>query len=600
MANTAISALPSVTTPLAGTEVLPIVQSNTTKRVTLAQIAGYATYSLPTASASVLGGIKIGSGLSIDGSGVVSAAASYTLPVATASVLGGVKQGTNTTIAADGTISVATGAGYSYTLPVATSSVLGGVKQGTNITIDANGVISASSSGASATTTISNKTAAYTVVAGDLGTIINCTSGTFTVSLTAAATLGAGFTVTVWNTSNTVTDRITIDPNSSETIDGIATLILRRGEGMQIVCDGTNWQTGNKKTMRAYAENITSAAIRPIAAADRTIAIGEDSSAVLPEGIAIGYQSRSSSNYAIAIGRATSSSVATVAIGFEAAATANSATAIGSSSSAAGAKASGQGAVALGGAYASGQDSFAAAINNNTSSYGALGANSIAIGSAAKAAFAGSVAIGTGARALANSAVAISSGYAYSSNTTASGISSISIGDSNNSAKDRSVTIGLRALADVIGKFAFSNGNITDQGDSQYGLLVLRGITTSATAAALTTNNLVAASDNQLIISNNSAYAFTGTIIARQQAAAGNDFAAWEIKGGIVRGATASTTALGTYNINVLSKSAGAVTWTIALSADTANGGLAITVTGAAATNIRWVATVQTSEVTYA
>jgi len=38
--------------------------------------------------------------------------------------------------------------------------------------------------------------------------------------------------------------------------------------------------------------------------------------------------------------------------------------------------------------------------------------------------------------------------------------------------------------------------------------------------------------------------------------------------------------------------------WGMMLSADTTNGGLAITVIGAA-TNIRWVATINTSEVTY-
>ena len=41
--------------------------------------------------------------------------------------------------------------------------------------------------------------------------------------------------------------------------------------------------------------------------------------------------------------------------------------------------------MALGGSYASGADSFAAAIDNNTASYGATGANSIAIGYLAKA-----------------------------------------------------------------------------------------------------------------------------------------------------------------------------------------------------------------------
>jgi hypothetical protein len=64
-------------------------------------------YSLPVASATVLGGIKVGSGLSIDGSGVLTAQAQpYTLPVATTSVLGGVKQGLGVVIASDGTLSV--------------------------------------------------------------------------------------------------------------------------------------------------------------------------------------------------------------------------------------------------------------------------------------------------------------------------------------------------------------------------------------------------------------------------------------------------------------------------------------------------------------
>lgn len=53
-----------------------------------------APYVLPTATASVLGGVKIGTRLTIDGSGVLSADdQSYTLPEATSTVLGGVKVG---------------------------------------------------------------------------------------------------------------------------------------------------------------------------------------------------------------------------------------------------------------------------------------------------------------------------------------------------------------------------------------------------------------------------------------------------------------------------------------------------------------------------
>lgn len=65
----------------------------------------------------------------------------YTLPIASVSVLGGIKVGNNLTISADGTLSAVQG---NYTLPTASTTVLGGVKvDGTSITIDGNGVITA-------------------------------------------------------------------------------------------------------------------------------------------------------------------------------------------------------------------------------------------------------------------------------------------------------------------------------------------------------------------------------------------------------------------------------------------------------------------------
>ena len=65
----------------------------------------------------------------------------YTLPTASPSVLGGVKIGSNLTIDANGVLSANAGA---YTLPTASTTTLGGVKvDGTSITIDGNGVITA-------------------------------------------------------------------------------------------------------------------------------------------------------------------------------------------------------------------------------------------------------------------------------------------------------------------------------------------------------------------------------------------------------------------------------------------------------------------------
>lgn len=68
--------------------------------------------------------------------------AAYTLPTASASVLGGIKVGANLTInPVTGVLDANPG---SYTLPTATASVLGGIKIGSGLTIDGNGVVSAS------------------------------------------------------------------------------------------------------------------------------------------------------------------------------------------------------------------------------------------------------------------------------------------------------------------------------------------------------------------------------------------------------------------------------------------------------------------------
>lgn len=61
---------------------------------------------VPMASANVLGGVKIGSGLSIDGFGILSATTAYTLPISSDVTLGGVKvDGSTITIDSSGTIS---------------------------------------------------------------------------------------------------------------------------------------------------------------------------------------------------------------------------------------------------------------------------------------------------------------------------------------------------------------------------------------------------------------------------------------------------------------------------------------------------------------
>jgi hypothetical protein len=438
---------------------------------------------------------------------------------------------------------------------------------------------------ASGILTINNKVAAYTVVAGDLGKVINCTSGTFTVSLTAAATLGAGFNVTIWNTSATSTDVITIDAFASETIDGLQAVILRRGEGMEIVSDGSNWQTGNKKVMRAYAENMLSTAFRPTASGNGALAISSG-----------GLTSIASNSGAINIGGGTSSG--TNSLGILGSPSGTNSTAIGLNNGSQYAVATGSGAVSLGGSYASGTDTFAAVIGTSSSSYGTSNSLAIAMGYIAKAAYA-SVAIGARAVASVSNSISICSSYSSFGNVS-SGFNSITLGDGNAAAGTSSVAWGFGANARYInGKQVWAGGSFNStnaEGSSQTGQIVLRGATTTAIAAVMSSDTSAASTINQVILPNDSTFIFRGQLVARNTGS-DTDSMVWEFKGGIRRGTSAGTTTLiGTPSIDLIASDGSA--WTVALTADTTNGGLAVTVTGEAAKTIRWVATVRTTEVT--
>jgi len=315
--------------------------------------------------------------------------------------------------------------------------------------------------------------------------------------------------------------------------------------------------------LELYAEN-PSTPTAPSATGTNAVAIGSGASATNTHAISIGRNTTAIGIYALSLnGNAVPTYSA--AIGYN-------------SAGGRATTATGQGAMALGGSYASGTDSFAAAIANNTPIYGATGANSVAMGGLSRASSTRAVSIGYNAIASSTSAIALG-GFA----ATAS--------------EPYSFASGYNALANKQGKFSYSGqaGN-WGLGFSQMGIMVLYGDTTDATPEPITASNSTPNALNQIILPNNSAYFFSGTIIARQDAASGTDMGAWEIKGAIRREGSAATTTLVKSTIDDFNVPAG---WTVALTADTTNGGLAITVTGSAATNIRWVATVSTSEVTY-
>lgn len=78
------------------------------------------------------------------------------------------------------------------------------------------------------------KTANYTAVANDNNAVLRFTSSA-TLSLTAAATLAANWHIEVIASGATVT----IDPNGSELINGVSTLVLLAGDRARIICNGS-------------------------------------------------------------------------------------------------------------------------------------------------------------------------------------------------------------------------------------------------------------------------------------------------------------------------------------------------------------------------
>lgn len=160
---------------------------------------------VPMASANVLGGIKIGSGLSIDSFGILSATTAYTLPISSESTLGGVKvDGSTITINSSGTISsygkkalqvftsnltpqVLT---VNADLPDATNQLL--IDEDTVVTFT--GLIAAKQQGSAnvATFTISctavNNSGTLSLVASNVTTVTN------TISLTVLPTISLDYT----------------------------------------------------------------------------------------------------------------------------------------------------------------------------------------------------------------------------------------------------------------------------------------------------------------------------------------------------------------------------------------------------------------------
>lgn len=387
-----------------------------------------------------------------------------------------------------------------------------------------------------------------------------------TMSLQSAASGYGQNTVFIVKKTDSSGNTVTLDPSGAETIDGASTYVLSaQNDAVIIQSDGTNWRvlsfydaSGGAAGLTNFTESVNTSAPNATIPSARLIATNaatnvdavfapKGSGAILaqiPDNTTTGGNKRGVNSVDLQMTRASAASVASgdncFVAGDNNRATGTSSTAVGSSNT------------------ASNTSAFATGHNNTAS-----GSRSIATGNSTTA-----------------------SGYAASS----FGTVTIASGDYSQATGQNSSTYG------TINRKSHGFHDSTT-GIAQTSLFGLFTLTTNATPKVLTVDNTAAASNNTILLQNNNAFAYKGMIVARRKASEGTITAAWEIKGLIRRESNAASTVLVDSIIDTISNASGL---DVSVAADTTVGALQITVTGLAATNIRWTATVDTVEVLYA
>jgi hypothetical protein len=169
--------------------------------------------------------------------------------------------------------------------------------------------------------------------------------------------------------------------------------------------------------------------------------------------------------------------------------------------------------------------------------------------------------------------------------------SSILGGTVNTSSGQNSAILGgQNGTVDKYGQIGHASGRFAADGDAQVSELVMRINTTNATPAELFLNG----STLRCTIPTGKSWMFEISLVARTDA--GLDAIYTSI--GVIRNNAGTTTLSGTTTTEVFDGASLPAT-PVVVTADDANDALVITVTGIAATNIRWVARVRLVEVAY-
>ena len=184
-------------------------------------------------------------------------------------------------------------------------------------------------------------------------------------------------------------------------------------------------------------------------------------------------------------------------------------------------------------------------------------------------------------------------------NNSSSGTFSNVGGGSNNSSGGIASTVpgGIEAKATRYCELSHAAGQFGNKGDAKHTILIARNVTTNATATILTLDGAVASATNRLVIPAETTWVFDIKLSAYNDT--NNLGSGWNIRGCIRRNAANGTAILGTNSTTTWTDGGVMNSLVVSVTADDTNEALQINVTGLASTNIRWVAVVDISQVSY-
>lgn len=176
----------------------------------------------------------------------------------------------------------------------------------------------------------------------------------------------------------------------------------------------------------------------------------------------------------------------------------------------------------------------------------------------------------------------------------ASGTNSIALLSGSHANAQDSLAIGVQSVSRIQGGVVQASGRFASSGDAQTGRYLLRTNTINNVPTTMFVDGT--AGSITLTMPDTSTWTFRVTITGHRTDV--NDgHAGYEFKGVIYRNAGAATTAiLGRMSKTILAESN--TPWDANVFADTANGGFTVTVTGQTSKTIRWLALVETVEIT--